>query len=243
MSAEPLPPPHDSESARIRNLVVDRLLRMNARHATHAWLNRRAHPIGPHGLAFFYCAGYPTADPREPVRHSLFAATRLVDDADDVRDLSRLLYRLTTLAQERYLHPAGEFDPRRHMTNRQDPMPAHASYIGVGVSSLDTADTTWEQTRQRAAGPLDVPGRCLGLLRDGTMLLVDRGARDVFGEVRVHSTHDLNVELGLPTRRWSWHPDLCTLAATGEIWRRLYDLHAVTIQGRAGPVRRRNDAT
>jgi hypothetical protein len=242
MAAEPLPP-HDAESARIRNLVVDRLLRMNARHATHAWLHRRAQPVGPHGLAFFYCAGYAAVDPAEPVRHTVAAATRLVDDADDVRDLSRLLYRLTVLAQERYLHALGEFDPRRHMTNRQDPMPEHAAYIGIGVSSLDTAETTWERTQQRAAGPLDIPGRCFGLLRDGTMLLLDRGAQDVFGEVRVVSTHDLNVQLGLPTRRWSWQPDLRAVAGTAEIWRRLYDLHAVTAQARGRPIRRRTDVT
>jgi hypothetical protein len=243
MAAEPLPPPHDAESARIRNLVVERLLRMNARHATHAWLHRRAQPVGPHGIAFLYCAAFAVADPREPARHTVAAATRLVDAADDVRDASRLLYRLTTLAQERYLLAGGGFDPRRHMTNRSDPMPDHASYIGIGLSSLDTADATWEQTQQRATGPLDIPGRCFGLLRDGTMLLLERGARDVFGEVRVFCTHDLNVELGLPTRRWSWHPDLRGGPGTTEIWQRLYDLHAATIQGRARPNRRRTDAT
>jgi hypothetical protein len=240
--AETLPPPHDAESARIRNAVVDRLLRMNARHATHAWLHRRAHPVGPHGVAFLYCAAHAGPDPREPPRHSVAAATRLVDAAEDVRDVSRLLYRLTTLAQERYLRADSEFDPRRHMTNRSDPMPAHATYIGIGVSSLDTAETTWEQTQQRAAGPLDIPGRCFGLLRDGTMLLLDRGGQDVYGEVRVCCTHDLNVEPGLPTRRWSWHPDLRTVPGTDEIWRRLADLHAVTSQGGVRPNQRRTDA-
>jgi len=243
MAAEALPPPHDAESARIRNLVVDRLLRMNARHATHAWVNRRGHAIGPHGLAFLYCAADPMVGPGQPGRHSVAAATRLVDDADDTRDASRLLYRLSTLARERYLNAGGEFDPRRHMTNRQDPMPAHATYVGLGLSSLDTAAATWEETRQRASGPLDIPGRCLGLLRDGTHLLLERGAQDVFGEVRVYCTHDLNIELGLPNRRWTWHPDLRSTPGTAEIWRRLDDLHAVTTQGRARRTRRRSDAT
>jgi hypothetical protein len=167
------------------------------------------------------------------------AATRLVDDAADIRDLARLLYRLATLARERYLADVEGFDPRRHMTNRYDPMAPTAAYIGVGVSSLDTATRSWEDTQQRATGPLDVPGRCFGLLRDGTMLLMERGGQDVFREVRVYSSHDLNVELGLSTRPWNWRPDLHTLPGTTEIWQRLHDLHAVTLQGRAAPARRR----
>jgi hypothetical protein len=243
MAAEALPPAHDAESARIRNLVVDRLLRMNARHATHAWLNRRARAIGPHGVAFLYCASHAGPTPDAPARHSVAAATRLVDDADDIRDLSRLLYRLSTLARDRYVDATGEFDPRHHMTNRHDPMPVHASYIGLGVSSLDTAAATWEETQQRASGPLDIPGRCFALLRDGTLLLMERGARDVFGEVRIFCSHDLNVELGLPTRRWMWHPELRAVEGTAEIWRRLEDLHTVTAQGRAPATRRRSDAS
>ena len=47
--------PHDPVATRIRGLVIDRLLRMNARHATHAWLQRRLQPVGPHGFAFLYC--------------------------------------------------------------------------------------------------------------------------------------------------------------------------------------------
>lgn len=210
--------PHDPASARIRNLVVDRLLRMNARHATHAWLQRRAQPVGPHGLAFLYCdSGGP--------HHAVAAATRMVDDADDVRDLPRLLYRLASLARERYVAGPGGFDPRTSMTNRQDPMSASAVYIGIGVSSLDTADATWEQVQHVAGGPLDLPGRCFALLTDGTQLLIERGGRDVFGEVRIACTQDLNVELGLAARRWAWRPDLTTTTGTAHIWPRMYDLH------------------
>jgi hypothetical protein len=106
--------PHDPVATRIRGLVIDRLLRMNARHATHAWLQRRLQPVGPHGFAFLYC-DQPAGNPY----HSVAAATRLVADADDVRDLPRLVYRLSTLAMERY---GRGFDPRTSMTNRHDPM-------------------------------------------------------------------------------------------------------------------------
>jgi hypothetical protein len=218
--------PHDPASARIRNLVIDRLLRMNARHATHAWLKRRIQPVGPHGIAFLYCEQVPDA---ARLWHRVAAATRLVDDGDDVRDLPRLLYRLSTLARERYAPESGGFDPLTHMTNRHDPMSDSASYIGAGVSSLDTEPASWEQTQRTANGPLDIPGRCFVLLRDSSAILIERGAQDVFREVQVYSTHDLNVEPGMSTRRWVWKPDLPTLPATAEIWRQLYDLHAVAM--------------
>ncbi len=210
---------HEAASARLRNLSIDRLLRMNARHATHAWLQRRARPVGPHGLAFLY------ADQLLPDQHAdVAAATRLVDDGEDVRNLPRLLYRLTTLARERYL-PNGGFDPRATLANRTDPMSAAATYIGLGVSSLDTFDASWADNQRAAAGPLDLPGRCFVLLTDGSMMLVERGGRHVFGEVRVTSTHDLNVEPGIASRHWKRRTDLHTVGATAEIWRRLYDLH------------------
>jgi hypothetical protein len=222
--------PHDPVASRIRNLVVDRLLRMNARHATHAWLQRRAQPVGPHGLAFLYCE-QPAPD-RYP---EVAAATRLVDDAEDVRDLPRLLYRLTTLARERYLPSAGGFDPRVVLANRRDPMSAGATYIGLGISSLDTFAGTWGDNQRTAAGPFDLPGRCFAQLTDGSMLMLERGGQDVYGEVRILSSHDLNVEPGVAPRRWGWRADLHTMPGTHEIWRRLYDLHELAARQRQTP--------
>ena len=216
-------PAHDATSARIRNLAADRLLRMNARHATHAWLQRRAHPVGPHGIAFLYFDQAAAA----PVP-TVVAATRLVDDTADVRPLPRLLYRLANLARDRYAQLGG-FDPRPVLANRQDQMSPHAAYIGLGVSSLDSGTETWERIQRSASGPLDLPGRCFALLGDGTHMLVDRGGQDVFGEVRLASTHDLNIELGIAARRWVWRPDLATTSGTAEIWPRLADLHQLIV--------------
>jgi hypothetical protein len=230
---------HDAAAAHVRNLVIERLLRMNARHATHAWLQRRLQPVGPHGVAFFYYEQSRSDDAPDGLRHVVTAATRLVDDGADVRDLARLLYRLSTLARERYLPGVVGFDPRTHMTNRHDPMSANATYIGAGVSSLDTGAYTWEQIQQRASGPLDVPGRCFALLRDGSALVLERGGQDVFGCVTIQSSHDLNVERGVPSRRWQWRPDLLTAPPTAEIFKQLYDLHAVTSRQRDCPGGRR----
>jgi hypothetical protein len=213
----------DPASARVRNLVIDRLLRMNARHATHAWLQRRAHPIGPHGIAFLYID--PASGTPAP---SVAAATRLVDDVPDLRALPRLLYRLAALSRDRYARPGG-FDPRPYLTNRQDPMTDSAAYIGVAVSSLDSETLAWERIQQSASGPLDLPGRCYALLGDGTHLLIDRGGQDVFGEVRLASTHDLNVELGLASRRWAWRPDVATTTGTADVWPRLAELHDLVV--------------
>jgi hypothetical protein len=235
---EPVPA-HDPAAAHIRNLVIERLVRMNARHATHAWLSRRSQPVGPHGVAFLYYALARPSEPEHPAQFTVAAGTRLVDDAEDVRDLPRLLYRLTTLARERYLPDPAGFDPVARMCNRHDPIPAGAAYLGVGVSSLDTADATWDQSRQRATGPLDLPGRCFALLRDGSMLLIERGAQDVFGEVRLVSTHDLNVRRDVSARKWSWLPDLTGIPGTAEIWRQLADLHGVASRQRVTATRGR----
>ena len=228
-------PTHDAASARIRNLAVDRLLRMNARHATHAWLQRRAHPVGPHGIAFLYYDQVAAS----PVP-TVVAATRLVDDTADVRPLPRLLFRLANLARDRYAQPGG-FDPRPVLANRQDAMNPGATYIGLGVSSLDSDTETWERIQQSAGGPLDLPGRCFALLGDGTHLLVDRGGQDVFGEVRLACTHDLNIELGLAARRWTWRPDLAITSGTAEVWPRLADLHRLIAGHHPGDPGHRSD--
>jgi hypothetical protein len=54
-------------------------------------------------------------------------------------------------------------------------------------------------------------------------MLIERGGQNVYGEVRVQSTHDLNVSPGLAARPWSWNPQLPT--TDPEVWHRLYDLH------------------
>ncbi|HEX6871648.1 MAG TPA: hypothetical protein VF163_11175 [Micromonosporaceae bacterium] len=250
VTPEQPPQPHDPVAARIRNLVIDRILRMNARHATHAWLQRRSQPVGPHGLAFFYCdpvspppaaSGGSTLDAGSPATaggYAVAAATRLVNDGEDVRDLARLLYRFATLARERYLPDAGGFDPVAHMTNRHDPMSASASYIGLGISSLDTEAADWEEAQRTASGPLDIAGRCFVVLRDGSTMVIERGGQDVFGEVRIASTHDLNIEIGISTRRWIWQPQVASVKGTPELWRQLYELHRLALLPRTRSKRR-----
>lgn len=237
----PAGPVHDPVAASIRNQVVDRLLRMNVKHAWHAWAKRRLRPVAAHGLAFCYAHTVDAGDERtgRPPRYRVSAATRLFDDAPDVADLARLLYRLTELARTRY---APAFDPRAHMSNRTDAgMPAWAHYIGLGVSSLDIAEASWPEVQRRATDAAEVPGRCLAVLSDDTMLLMHRGARDVFDQVDLWSTHDLNMSAHRATRPWgpATAHQLTAVPGLGAVWPRLHELHTLILQQapRGGPSR------
>jgi hypothetical protein len=194
------PPGHDPVMAEIRNQVIDRMHKMNFMHAMHAWERRRSTPIGPHGLAFLYW-DVPGGGGR-PQHLVVDAATRLVHDEEEVRDLKRLLYRLYKLAVDRYL-PDGGFDPRTTMANRTGQMSAEARFIGLGVSSLDTMHGTWADVRDHAGGPMQIPGRCFAMLFDGTRMVLDRDDDRNFGYVRIRSTRDLNVKPGDPSRLWT----------------------------------------
>lgn len=203
-SPMPVPAPfaaHDPQWAEVRNQALERMVKMNAAHAQHAWERRGSSSrIGPHALAFLYY-DVPGGAGR-PQHLMVAAATRLFHDDDDQRDVHRLIFRLCKQADEQFL-PTGSFDPRTAFANRTDPMSAQATFLGLGLSTLDAATGSWEQTQQRATGPTQVPGRCLIILSDGSRLLVDREDDQRFGQVKVISTGDLNVVRDTPTRNWT----------------------------------------
>jgi hypothetical protein len=203
---------HDPQWAEVRNQALERMLKMNAAHAMHAWERRRSvSPIGPHGLAFLY---YDIAGGGGRPQHLVVAAaTRLFHDDEEQRDVHRLIFRLCRLADERYL-PAGRFDPRMVMCNRSDPMSPKAWFLGIGLSTLDAAGSTWGQTQARASGPTQIPGRCMVILSDGSRMLIDREDDRRFGQVRVVSTGDLNVVRDNPNRNWTATTSIVEPAAT-----------------------------
>jgi hypothetical protein len=218
-------PDHHPQWAEIRNQALDRMQQMNAQHGFWAWERRRSQPIGPHGIAFLYW-DTPGGGGR-PSHIVVAAATRLVHDDPDVRDVNRLLYRLCQLGRERYL-PVGDFDPRKTMSNRADAMSSEALFLGVGVSTLDTADSTWEQTQERASGPHQIPGRCFIALRDGSKIVIDREDDRRFGQVRVTSTGELNVVRGNPSRLWKWANTIDEPAA---LWEHMRTMGELCVQG------------
>jgi hypothetical protein len=218
------PVPHDSAGAELRNQVVDRLRKMNALHLRHAWESRRRDPIGPHAVVFFYADLAGT----RPLRYRLACATRMVLDGDEVRDLPRLLFDLTTVAQA-IRTEYGVCDPRSWLVTRVEPMSRDAVYLGVGVSSLDTPSGTWPEVLAAGLTPVSIPGRCFAYLSDGGMILCDRRGADEFGAFHVTSTHSLDIAFGVADRAWRWGTDLPALTdpATADTWRQLIRLHTL----------------
>src|SRR2546430_8488577 len=170
---DPGPEQHDRVAAEIRNLVVDRLSQMNAQHALNAWEHRRKTPIGPHALAFFYLE---QVDAGNPPRYVTPAAARLFLDGEDVAFLPELLYKMVGIGRRR-LARGDDFDPLTSMARKQDEMSSRAQYVGVGVSSLETPTLSWVEIQQNAFGPLDIPGRGMAVLTDGTRPGLGRGGR------------------------------------------------------------------
>lgn len=226
----------DPVAASVRNQVVDRLVRMSVRHAAHAWRHRRDRPVAPHAVGFLYADPVPTPQAQTRQFFKVVAATRMVNDDPSVRDLPRLLYRLTALARDRYLPTPGGFDPATHMTNHHDEASGTAQYIGLGVSTLDTPAGMWDEIQTAAAGTDDLPGRGYALLLDHTAILVDRAAnREAYGTVSVRSTGDLNVAWGLAGRMWIRHPDVSSMPAPLDVWERMHELHTLTLHQRQRP--------
>jgi hypothetical protein len=243
---------HNPVAVSARNEVIARMAQFSHTHAQLAWDARKSQRICPHAIAFLYADPQPIPDdpaPNPPQNggrvarpyleptdrqrrlrtlrfYRIAAATRLDHDTPDVRELPELLYRLANLARTEYLPKPGGFDPAVQLSLHQDATSAHAPYVGVGVSTLDTPGTTWEQTTKAAQDHSDVGGRCYALLFDHTALLIDRGPpRRVRNELGVHATTDLNYEGGVAPRLWTHHPDVSTMTAPLEVWDQMHTLH------------------
>jgi hypothetical protein len=216
---------HDPAAAELRSQVVRRIRFMNFRHAEHAWERRYRDPLGPHALAFLY-----SEPPRgTPPRYTLRTATRLFLAGPEVDDLPRLLQDLATVVARQ--QPGGA-DPRA-LADRSEDMTANAFYVGLAVSSLDTPAAPWAYVRQRAAGSIDVPGRCYAVLTDDSMVLMDRGGESQFGHFAVRATDSLDEIPGESMQRWTYDRTLRDLTdpGTSDNWRGLLSLHN-TIVGR-----------
>lgn len=240
-------PRHDPVAASVRNQVVDRMVRMSRNHATHAWENRRSQPVCPHAIGFLFADPVPRSEPDQDETEeqrrfrvlqffTVAAATRMVNDSPDVRDLPQLLFRLTTLARERYLPTPGGFDPAVQMAIHRDRTSGRAQYIGLGVSTLDTLGATWDEALGTAMDVDDIPGRCFALLADNTAIVIDRGAsRRARKDIGVHATTDLNYAGGLAPRLWTHHPTVSTMPAPSDVWDLMNDLHQLTFHQRPRP--------
>ena len=222
----------------VRNQAIDRLEVLNRNHARLAF-DSPGPPICPHAIAFLYLDTVltPTVPGGQQIPwRKVVAATRVVPDTPDVRELPTLLYRLARLARERYLPTPGGFDPAVHMSIYRDNTSGRAEYVGLGVSTLDTPDRSWEVAYAEAEDTDDLGGRMFILLADHTAILVDRppprrGRRDL----GVHSTGDLNFRHAWAHRMWTAHHDVSTMPAEPEIWELMNDLHQAAYQQNPRP--------
>jgi hypothetical protein len=235
--AEPVPGARDALAVSVRNQVVDRMVALNRNHARVAF-SPHGTPVGPHAVAFLYLDTVPTAstDGTPTVWRKVVAATRVVPDTPDVRELPTLLFRLARLARERYLPAPGGFDPAVHMSVYRDETTGTAEYIGIGVSTLDTADRPWEQACARAEDIDDLGGRAFALLADHTAILVDRpAARRARHDLGIHATGDLNFPNGLAPRLWTGHRNVATMPVEPEVWDLMNELHQAVYQQNPRP--------
>ncbi|MEJ3743111.1 hypothetical protein WEI85_07480 [Actinomycetes bacterium KLBMP 9797] len=207
----------------LRNKVANRLHEMSWKHAQAAWERRRKDPIGAHALALFY-AEPPHGD---PPRCELRTCIRLFLGADE-QHLPRLLFEMAGVAS-RHLRAGG--DPRTELVNSCEPMSSSAAYVGIGVSSLDTPNGTWPQVQRTAYSDMDVPGRCWAVLYDGTRIVVDRFAKQNYGQVDIQSTQVLHDVSGQLRRRWRPLNEPNADEDTIYTWRFLRELHEVITSG------------
>jgi hypothetical protein len=226
--------PHDKDAAGLRHQVVQRVWKLNAQHAHHAWngLQRMSiggprRPISPHAVAFFYAQPSEGED-RTPL---LRTATRLFLAGPQTADPVRVLTDLTGIAAgwvER-----GGLDPRRHMADRSEPTTGAAWFAGVALSTLDTDAGPWEQVSQRAWVPMDLAGRVFVWLTDHTMILLDRRTHADSRPMGIRATHSIDSVPGHVVLPWSWNPDLARLddPVTAPTWRALIHLGTVIWRG------------
>jgi hypothetical protein len=205
----------------LRNKVVNRLYDMSWNQAVTAWRRRHSDPLNPHVLVFLF-AEPPTGT---PPRCGLRVAARVLP-AGDERRLPLLLYEMVPVVRD---HVRAGRDLDEFVFSWSERRSPDARRAGVGVCTLDTPAGAWDEVQRSASSDMEVPGRCYAYLADGSMLLLDRLARDHFGQCQVWTTHpvwDVSGELRRPTRP---APDLATSTAHGPdnpaTWQWLAALH------------------
>ncbi|MEW2477325.1 hypothetical protein AB0875_26390 [Micromonospora gifhornensis] len=218
--------------------MVFRVKRFNAGHMTEADQRYGTHEaLGPHGVLLFFTSPAPT----EPHGYRLHTAWRLFLSAPESDDLPRILGDLSRIAKTHITHanatghrwhPLG---PQRSMVNGGDMgIPADATYVGVGASTLDTDDGRWYQLARTLREPsatghrrsaFDLKGHCYLLLTDDTAIHIDRNPHAPLHYDGIRSSKPLDAD-----RSAHWHNPHANLTDQGdhhtrEVWRHLTALH------------------
>lgn len=227
----------DRRWADLRNQVAYRSKRLNTGHMIEAD-QRFGHrdALGPHGLMLFF-----VTDARaEPHGYKLHTAYRLWLASPEADNLPRLLTDLTSVAAGNITratsagHRWSPLGPEGSMVNGGDmSMPADATYVGIGISTLDSDQGRWFQVARmlrdapptgRRLSAFDLKGQCYALLTDGTALHIDRDPHARLGDDGIRCTKTLNPD------RITYHNPHANLTEQGDdatraVWRLLAALH------------------
>ncbi|MEU4693727.1 hypothetical protein [Actinoplanes sp. NPDC023714] len=128
--------------------VVERLHEMNLRHGDVAWERRYRRPLSPYGIAFVF-----------GLKGVVSAATKLWLAGPEPDDPADLLGALVEVARSR--DQRKPWDVREQIANRAVGVADDATYLGLGMSLLDTGTGTWTQVCATASSALQIPGTML----------------------------------------------------------------------------------
>ena len=201
-------------AADVRRAAIHRLMVMNTKHLHNAWVQRRSDPLAPHGLAFLFVQ--PARQVRGITYYTVSAATKLWL-ADEDTDVAMRLFRYYHKVKDLLAGPDTDV---RDLADRRDPaMAEDASYVGLGLSSLDTSTGAWHDVLARGrvvaydtpasalgprrsrvplgapvSGEFDIPGSIRIVLADGATIVAERRGIPEYDQRIIHSTHSLNFD-------------------------------------------------
>ena len=219
------------EQARLRmwagvsHEVVHRLVGMNLRHGMHAWSVRRDRPVAPWAVGFLYA--YPTGTVYDGVAlYRVVAATRLVDQDDELPGPAHLLYRLAEIGRPAPTRRArlARPDPTVHLPrpgsrhrdlHRRRRCPAWAPRLSRGTRFAGATATT-------------SPGTATPCSPTTPRCMFTRAGRRDLRRVAVHATADLSHQHHRTGRRWVAHHNVQSMPDTDlDVWDQLYRLHVL----------------
>ncbi|MGC4862866.1 hypothetical protein [Micromonospora sp. DT41] len=240
-------PPEVRRWADLRKQVAYRCKRINTGHMVEADQRfGQRHAIGPHGVVLFFVSDVPA----EPHGYQLHTAYRLWLASPEADDLPRLLADLAEVASEniaraastrRRWHPLG---PDGSMVNGGDmSLPNGSTYVGVGVSTLDSDQGHWYQLAHtlrdlpatgRRLSVFDLKGQCYVLLTDGTAMHIDRDPHARLGVDGIRCNRTLDPDRVTYFNRHENLTEDCD-DATRHMWRQLGALnHTLTTHLHSG---------
>jgi hypothetical protein len=204
----PQPPPQSAEEAkdwiRVRVEVSRAIRLLSVEHAVDAYASLSGSKwLSPHAVSLFY-APY---DPRPAGGLRVYTVSRWSWDEPLTRDLPRFLDGLAGVATKFAADapPGHRWDPRgpdKPLINKGDrDMPQDRTvFVGLGVTTLDTASDDWfdwappfreRNPYKQMFGP-DLPGEAVALIRDGSVLRLNRDGQLELGYDGISCSHSLD---------------------------------------------------